>query len=60
MPFSVQPIQLSSTARYFDVEDFLYRLENYVAYRNGQFLVTGRMFSVVSLTLSKTKLAGND
>ena len=60
VPFSVQPINLHFDGAYFDVEDFLYRLENYVAYRNGQFLVTGRMFSVVSLTLSKTKLAGKD
>jgi Tfp pilus assembly protein PilO len=60
VPFSVQPINLRFDGAYFDVEDFLYRLENYVAYRNGQFLVTGRMFSVVSLTLSKTKLAGKD
>jgi hypothetical protein len=60
VPFSVQPIQLEFDGGYFDAQDFLYRLENYVAYRNGQFLVTGRMFSVVSLTLSKTKLAGKD
>jgi Tfp pilus assembly protein PilO len=60
VPFSVQPINLRFDGAYFDAEDFLYRLENYVAYRNGQFLVTGRMFSVVSLTLSKTKLPGHD
>ena len=54
MPFSVEPIQLEFDGGYFDVEDFLYRLENYVDYRNGQFLVTGRMFSVVSLALTKS------
>lgn len=54
VPFSVQPIQLEFDGAYFDVEDFLYRLENYVDYRNGQFLVTGRMFSVVNLTLGKS------
>ena len=54
MPFSVQPIQLEFDGGYFDVEDFLYRLENYVDFRNGQFLVTGRMFSVVNLTLTKS------
>jgi Tfp pilus assembly protein PilO len=58
VPFSLQPIQLEFDGGYFDVEDFLYRLENYVAYRNGQFLVTGRMFSVVTLTLAKS--ATND
>ena len=54
VPFSVQPFQLEFDGGYFDVEDFLYRLENYVDYRNGQFLVTGRMFSVVNLALSKS------
>jgi Tfp pilus assembly protein PilO len=54
VPFSVQPIQLEFDGAYFDVEDFLYRLENYVDYRNGQFLVTGRMFSVVNLALTKS------
>ena len=54
VPFSLQSIQLEFDGAYFDVEDFLYRLENYVDYRNGQFLVTGRMFSVVSLTLAKS------
>ena len=54
VPFSVQPIQLEFDGAYFDVEDFLYRLENYVEHRNGQFLVSGRMFSVVSLTITKS------
>ncbi len=54
VPFSVQPIQLEFDGGYFDAEDFLYRLENYVDYRNGQFLVTGRMFSVVNLSLTKS------
>lgn len=54
VPFSVQPIQLDFDGRYFDAEDFLYRLENYVDLRNQQFTVTGRMFSVVSLTLGKS------
>jgi hypothetical protein len=54
VPFSLQPIQLEFDGRYFDVEDFLYRLENYVNYRNGQFLVTGRMFAVVTLALAKS------
>ena len=54
VPFSLQPIQLEFDGAYFDCEDFLYRLENYVAHRNGQFLVTGRMFSVVSLAIAKS------
>jgi len=54
VPFSVQPIQLEFDGRYFDVEDFLYRVENYVNLRNGQFNVTGRMFSVVSIAFTKS------
>ena len=49
--FNVQSITLGFDGRYFDVEDFLYRLENYVDYRNQQFLVTGRMFAVTQLSL---------
>jgi Tfp pilus assembly protein PilO len=54
VPFSVQPIALEFDGAYFDVEDFLYRLENYVDYRNGQFLVSGRMFAVVNMSLAKS------
>ncbi len=54
VPFSVQPIQLELDGRYFDAEDFLYRLENYVTLRNQQFNATGRMFSVVGLSLGKS------
>lgn len=49
--FNVQTLSLGFDGRYFDVEDFLYRLENYVDYRNDQFLVTGRMFAVTQLVL---------
>jgi hypothetical protein len=49
--FNVQTLSLGFDGRYFDVEDFLYRLENYVDYRNAQFLVTGRMFAVTQLVL---------
>lgn len=52
-PFSVQPLALDFDGRYFDAEDFLYRLENYVDYRNNGFLVTGRMFGVVGVAITK-------
>jgi len=59
VPFSVQPIQIEfDPVRYFDAEDFLYRLENYVNLRNGQFAVTGRMFSVASLWMGKSTRQG--
>jgi hypothetical protein len=54
VPFTVQPMSLDFDGRYFDVMDFMYRLENYVEYRNQQFLVTGRMFAVVGLDLQKS------
>jgi len=51
-PFSVQPIQLLLSGEYFDIEDFLFRLESYVEYRNNAFLVTGRLLQVASLNIS--------
>lgn len=45
-PFSVMPIELLFNGKYFDLVDFLYRLENYVDYRNQNFLVTGRLYAV--------------
>ena len=51
-PFSVDPINLSFTGQYFDLEDFLFRLESYVEYRNDAFLVTGRLLQVAGMTIS--------
>jgi Tfp pilus assembly protein PilO len=53
-PFSVQAADLGFTAGYFDFEDFLYRLEGYVEYRNANFLVSGRLFEVSKITMSKS------
>lgn len=50
-PFGVQTLTLQVGGRYFDVEDFLYRLEEYVAFRNASFRVTGRLLQVTQLTL---------
>jgi type IV pilus assembly protein PilO len=50
-PFSVQPLNLVFHGRYFDIEDFLYRLESYVEYRNESFLVTGRLMQVAALQI---------
>ncbi len=52
-PFSVQAADLGFTAGYFDFEDFLYRLEGYVEYRNANFLVSGRLFEVSKIQMSK-------
>ena len=51
-PFGVQQVSLQVRGRYFDVEDFLYRLEEYVAFRNASFRVTGRLLQVTSLALA--------
>jgi Tfp pilus assembly protein PilO len=51
-PFGIQALTLQVTGRYFDVEDFLYRLEEYVAFRNASFRVTGRLLQVTQLTMS--------
>lgn len=52
VPFSLQPIDLEFSGGYFDLEDFLYRLESYASFRNGRFIVSGRMFTVSSMDVS--------
>jgi Tfp pilus assembly protein PilO len=61
-PFSVQPADLEFQAGYFDFEDFLYRLEGYVEYRNADFLVSGRLFEVSKIQMTKpdTTSSGSD
>jgi len=51
-PFGLQSVTLAVTGRFFDVEDFLYRLETYVAFRNASFRVTGRLLQVKTVTLT--------
>jgi type IV pilus assembly protein PilO len=51
-PFGLQSVSLQVTGRFFDVEDFLYRLESYVAFRNASFRVTGRLLEVKALTIA--------
>ena len=51
-PFGLQSVSLQVTGRFFDVEDFLYRLESYVAFRNASFRVTGRLLEVKTVTIS--------
>jgi Tfp pilus assembly protein PilO len=50
-PYGVQTLTLQLSGRYFDVEDFLYRMEEYVAFRNASFRVTGRLLQVTQLNL---------
>lgn len=51
-PFGIQTVNAQISGRFFDVEDFLYRLESYVAFRNTDFRVTGRLLQVASLSLA--------
>jgi Tfp pilus assembly protein PilO len=53
-PFGIQAVSIQTSGRYFDVEDFLYRLEEYVAFRNATFRVTGRLLQVTQLTMQAT------
>ena len=40
------------SGRFFDVEDFLYRLESYVRFQNTTFSVTGRLIQVTNVSLT--------
>jgi hypothetical protein len=50
-PYGVQSVTIQVTGRFFDVEDFVYRTENYVAFRNASFRVTGRLLQIQNLTM---------
>jgi Tfp pilus assembly protein PilO len=54
-PFTVQAADLEFASGYFDFEDFLYRLEGYVEYRNANFLVSGRLFEVSKIQMTKAE-----
>jgi hypothetical protein len=49
---------LAFSGQYFDLEDFLFRLESYVEYRNNAFLVTGRLLQVSVLSVTGGAQAG--
>jgi len=51
VPFGIQTLTIQVSGRYFDVEDFLYRLEEYVAFRNASFRVSGRLLQVTQMTM---------
>jgi Tfp pilus assembly protein PilO len=51
-PFGIQVVQLTVNGRFFDVEDFLYRMESYVAFRNAEFRAEGRLLEVTQLSMT--------
>lgn len=60
-PFGIQTLTLSVGGRFFDVVDFLYRVEDYVAIRNTRVKATGRLLQIASLqvmTSSTTDASG--
>jgi Tfp pilus assembly protein PilO len=59
-PFGIQTVTLAVTGRFFDIEDFVYRLESYVAFRNASFRVTGRLLEIQNLTMSGGGTATTD
>jgi Tfp pilus assembly protein PilO len=58
-PFGIQAVTLQVSGRYFDVEDFLYRIEEYVAFRNASFRVTGRLLQVTTLSVQSSATEGS-
>ncbi len=59
-PYGIQTLTLQVSGRYFDVEDFLYRLEEYVAFRNASFRVTGRLLQVTQLNMQAATASTTD
>jgi len=51
-PFGIQTLTLQLSGRFFDIEDFLYRLEQYVVFRNAGFRVTGRLLEVNAVSIT--------
>jgi Tfp pilus assembly protein PilO len=51
-PFGIQTVTLQMGGRFFDIEDFMYRLEDYVRFQNKSFSVTGRLIQVTNVTLT--------
>ena len=58
-PFGVQAINLQVEGQYFDLEDFFYRLENYVDFHNNKFRAEGRLLQLVSIQVTNDASAGN-
>jgi Tfp pilus assembly protein PilO len=51
-PFGIQTVNLQVSGQFYDVEDFLHRTEDYVAYHNENFRVTGRLLQMANVTLA--------
>lgn len=53
---TVIPIELRFEGRFFDVNDFLYRVENYARMEGNDVNVSGRLISVVALKMEEADI----
>jgi hypothetical protein len=51
-PFGIQTLTVTAAGRFFDVVDFLYRMEDYVAIRNTTVRATGRLLQIASMQVA--------
>lgn len=57
---TVIPIQMKFEGRFFDINEFLYRVENYARLEGNEINVSGRFLSVVNITLEEGEFMGWD
>ena len=55
---TIVPFQLKFEGTFFDVSDFLYRIENYARMQGTEVNVTGRLISVVTLKIAEPDISG--
>ncbi len=56
---TIVPLELKFEGSFFDVNDFLYRIENYARMEGNDVNVTGRLISVVTLKMGAPDVTGN-
>ncbi len=56
---TIVPLELKFEGSFFDVNDFLYRIENYARMEGNDVNVTGRLISVVTLKIGAPDVTGN-
>ncbi|MFA5801001.1 MAG: type 4a pilus biogenesis protein PilO [Thermoleophilia bacterium] len=53
---TIIPMELSFQGRFLEVNDFLYRVENYARMEGNDINIAGRLISVVSLTMKEPEI----
>jgi len=51
-PFGIQAVNLTVEGQFFDLEDFFYRLENYVDFQNEKFVANGRLLQLANISVT--------